>query len=208
MTVGHYQNHFCSKCGKPGKFSDRISVNTGLRSVRGVCDACRLKQQQKRRKANLAEYRRRDREQMRKTRESGYYKQNPDQKQGTKEYGRRRPERYLWDRIKSRAGIRRCRGKTRGIRRYAVRLTFEEFVREIGGSVPKVCPVLGIKMRLANSRIRDRIPTIDRMDSSKPYEIGNISVMSWRANLIKSIGTAAEHRKIADWMDKMAARKR
>ncbi len=47
----------------------------------------------------------------------------------------------------------------------------------------------------------DNSPTIDRINSSRGYEPGNIEVISWRANRMKGDATAEEHRKIADRMD-------
>jgi hypothetical protein len=87
-------------------------------------------------------------------------------------------------------------------------LTFDEFVKEIGGAVPTVCPVLGIPLTLVAPPNSDGLPTVDRIDSSKPYQVGNVAVISWRANIIKNMGTADEHRRIARWMDKMTRRKR
>jgi len=52
----------------------------------------------------------------------------------------------------------------------------------------------------------DCLPTVDRIDSSKPYEIGNIAIISWKANIIKNSGTAEEHRRIADWIDSVTGR--
>ena len=68
--------------------------------------------------------------------------------------------------------------------------------------MPTICPVFGISMSFEFKRQADGIPTVDRIDSSKNYEIGNIAIISWRANIIKNMGTAEEHRIIADWMDR------
>jgi uncharacterized protein YeeX (DUF496 family) len=67
--------------------------------------------------------------------------------------------------------------------------------------IPEYCPVLGIK--ITNKKDRDTSPSLDRIDNSKGYIKGNIAVISTRANLIKNYGSAAEHRMIADWMDKV-----
>jgi hypothetical protein len=65
-----------------------------------------------------------------------------------------------------------------------------------------VCPVLGIPLLPPGSTTKphDNSLSIDRLDSSKGYIPGNISVMSVRANKIKNDGTAEEHEKIAKWM--------
>jgi len=64
--------------------------------------------------------------------------------------------------------------------------------------VPTVCPVLGIPISYTMSR--DNIPSVDRIDPNLPYELGNIAVISYRANMIKSVGSADEHEKIAQWL--------
>jgi hypothetical protein len=50
-------------------------------------------------------------------------------------------------------------------------------------------------------------PTLDKIDPSKGYVKGNVNVISQRASRLKSDGTAAEHRAIADYMDHMTAAK-
>lgn len=67
-------------------------------------------------------------------------------------------------------------------------------------SIPEVCPVLGIPIRLDNSRISDTSPSLDRLIPEKGYVKGNVAVISQRANVIKNCGTAAEHEAIARWM--------
>jgi len=75
--------------------------------------------------------------------------------------------------------------------------------------IPVICPVLGIP--LSNQAEIRRVPTspsLDRFDSAVGYIPGNIRVISWRANHLKNDGTAEEHRRIADWMEKEMAEKR
>ena len=67
--------------------------------------------------------------------------------------------------------------------------------------VPKYCPVLGIELKVSKCRGGlDNSPSLDRVDSSKGYILGNVVVMSDRANTIKNNGTAEEHEKIAKFM--------
>lgn len=66
--------------------------------------------------------------------------------------------------------------------------------------IPKVCPVLGIPLRLGVGKPQDNSPTIDRLDSSKGYVKGNVAVISYRANRLKNDGTADEHERIAKWV--------
>lgn len=68
--------------------------------------------------------------------------------------------------------------------------------------VPEKCPALGIPI-IRNEGVLGagmNSPSLDRLDSSKGYIKGNVSVISWRANRIKCDGTAEEHEKIAAWM--------
>jgi hypothetical protein len=71
-------------------------------------------------------------------------------------------------------------------------------------NIPEFCPVLGIRLSPVGSHRRsgnrDSAPSIDRIDASKGYVPGNVAVISNRANVIKSYGTAEEHEKIAAWM--------
>ena len=74
-------------------------------------------------------------------------------------------------------------------------LTRDEFMSL---SVPTICPILGIP--ISYDLTRDNIPSVDRIDPNLPYQIGNVAIVSYRANMIKSIGSADEHNLIADWM--------
>jgi hypothetical protein len=71
------------------------------------------------------------------------------------------------------------------------------------GPVPQSCPILNIPLQInGRSGPRDNSPSIDRIDSQKGYVPGNVAWMSYRANRLKNDGTADEHRRIADWMEK------
>ena len=66
--------------------------------------------------------------------------------------------------------------------------------------VPETCPVLGIPIGYDGTR--DNFPSVDRINPNKPYELGNIAIISFRANMIKSVGSKEEHMKIVEWLDK------
>lgn len=69
---------------------------------------------------------------------------------------------------------------------------------------PTHCPVLGIELDYwgeAGTRVENS-PSFDKLDPSKGYVKGNVQIISWRANRIKNDGTAEEHRKIAEYIDK------
>lgn len=66
------------------------------------------------------------------------------------------------------------------------------------------CPVLGLRLAYeGDGRVgpKDASPSVDRVIPELGYVPGNVVVISNRANVIKSFGTAEEHRLIADWMD-------
>lgn len=63
------------------------------------------------------------------------------------------------------------------------------------------CPILGIELDWTASKRTDHSPTLDRLDNKQGYTEGNVLVMSWRANRLKSDGNAQELRMIADFID-------
>lgn len=69
------------------------------------------------------------------------------------------------------------------------------------------CPLLGHPFPPAHVRRTRFSPSIDRIDSMLGYVPGNVWVVGYRANLIKSDGTAAEHAAIAAAMRSQAARR-
>jgi hypothetical protein len=58
--------------------------------------------------------------------------------------------------------------------------------------VPTICPVLGIELNWNNSSNQDNSPSLDRLNNKKGYIAGNIAIMSYRANRIKSDSTLRE----------------
>lgn len=97
-------------------------------------------------------------------------------------WARKNPERRMWSDAKRRA-------KKDG----------RDFTIEISDIVvPRFCPVLGIELkRNTNGVSGGASPSIDRIDSSRGYEKGNVAVISNRANTIKSNATAGELMKVA-----------
>lgn len=69
-------------------------------------------------------------------------------------------------------------------------------------TIPEVCPVLGIPLfvRLGGKGKNDNNPSLDRIDSTKGYVKGNVQVISWRANNLKSDGTLDEFIKLVEFM--------
>ena len=58
--------------------------------------------------------------------------------------------------------------------------------------IPEVCPVLGIKLIASKDNKSNNSPSLDRIDNSKGYVKGNVRVISWRANHIKTDATLSE----------------
>lgn len=81
--------------------------------------------------------------------------------------------------------------------------------------IPKTCPVLGIPLSFGLGRgkgqslaERDGRASLDRIDNSKGYVPGNVVVVSYRANRLKSDATATELLKIARFYARLDADKR
>lgn len=69
------------------------------------------------------------------------------------------------------------------------------------GCIGTHCPVLGIPYNLAACHAtKDYSPSLDRIDNAKGYIKGNVQVISWRANRLKSNGTIEEFEKIAAYL--------
>lgn len=78
---------------------------------------------------------------------------------------------------------------------------------------PETCPVLGIPLEYGprpkgqrGKPARENVATIDRIDSSKGYVPGNCVIISWRANRLKSNGSAEEHLKIGSFFKDLEQR--
>lgn len=67
-------------------------------------------------------------------------------------------------------------------------LTFNIGINDL--TVPERCPVLGIPLhwrrQITNTGPHDDSPTIDRIDNTRGYEPGNVSIISMRANRLKN----------------------
>lgn len=93
---------------------------------------------------------------------------------------------YLWSRAKGRAN------------KHGLPFTITR--QDI--QIPAYCPILGIELKHGGSLSeRGSSPSLDKIIPQLGYVLGNIAVISHRANNIKNNATADEHRRIADWMD-------
>lgn len=69
-------------------------------------------------------------------------------------------------------------------------------------AIPECCPILGIKLNLGGEkgRMQPDSPSLDKIDPSKGYVPGNVWVISWRANRMKSDATPDELRAFCEGM--------
>ncbi len=66
--------------------------------------------------------------------------------------------------------------------------------------IPPVCPVLGKPFVRGTRGHTPYSPTLDRLIPEWGYVPGNVIVISYRANAIKSDGTAEDVRRVGEWM--------
>lgn len=62
------------------------------------------------------------------------------------------------------------------------------------------CPVLGFELDYFNEKQLYNSPSFDRIDPNKGYIKGNVRIISWRANNLKSNGTIEEFEQIIRYM--------
>jgi hypothetical protein len=93
-----------------------------------------------------------------------------------KRYRKRYPEKELLSKA-------RMRAKKYGLQ---IDITVDDIL------IPKLCPVLGIKLRQNNKIASDNSPSLDRINPNKGYIKGNIRVISFRANSLKSNASIKE----------------
>lgn len=66
--------------------------------------------------------------------------------------------------------------------------------------IPNICPVLGIPIKSGVGKTIDSSPTIDRINNNLGYVKGNIKIISWRANKLKSDATSDELYRVLCYM--------
>lgn len=68
--------------------------------------------------------------------------------------------------------------------------------------LPTHCPVFGIELSYLNSQQENNSATLDRVNNARGYVPGNVIIVSWRANNLKSDATIDELRAIVSFYDK------
>lgn len=108
------------------------------------------------------------------------YQKNPEKKRAAaRKHRQQNPEKEMFSDAKRRATKRNL-----------------EFNIELSDVIiPEVCPLLGLPIHVSEGQ-SDNSPSLDRIDSSKGYIKGNIWVICWRANKLKSDATLDELEKL------------
>lgn len=68
--------------------------------------------------------------------------------------------------------------------------------------IPDVCPILGIKLARNKGKVSSNSISLDRLDSTKGYVKGNVQVISFLANTMKSSATPEQLHLFANWINK------
>jgi hypothetical protein len=121
--------------------------------------------------------------------------------EGLKPYRERNKEalvetRRQWDKKNPiKAMLQRARRRARDMN-IEFNLTAKDIV------IPDICPALGIKLLRGNSD-QDSSPSLDRIDNDKGYVVGNIVVVSFRANRMKSNSTVGELKRLVEFYEQV-----
>jgi hypothetical protein len=82
--------------------------------------------------------------------------------------------------------------------RQRARRTGVEFsITEADIIIPERCPILGIPLSTGAMEDRESSPSLDRIDNARGYVQGNVIVVSFRANRLKSDASPEELQKLA-----------
>jgi len=120
-----------------------------------------------------------------------YYESREYKSAHNKAYALMHPKKRLLIRAK-------CNAKRRGV---PFNLSLDDI------QIPAVCPVLGLKLAMSISGRSAASPSLDRIIPALGYVRGNVIVVSWRANELKSDATPEELRKIADFYQSITENK-
>lgn len=165
------------KCDSCGHEKDRIGKRTELRCRR--CRNARMRASYAARVANPVEAQRKKEQ-----RRTWFEAHRDEQRERNREWRVSNLPRYLLNQIRGRA-------RRAGI---PCDLTLEDIV------IPEVCPVLGIPLVRGKGHSHAGSPSFDRFDPKLGYVKGNVRVISYRANTIKSDATVDELRRVLAYM--------
>lgn len=80
-------------------------------------------------------------------------------------------------------------------------LLFSLTEQDLGTLLHERCPVCGVLYEHGTDRSKWR--SFDRLDNDRGYVVGNVVALCYRCNRMKNDGTAEEHRRLADWLDRV-----
>lgn len=69
-------------------------------------------------------------------------------------------------------------------------------------SVPEICPILGIPLKMGTGGPEDGSPSVDQIVAGLGYIKGNVQVISHLANRMKSNATPDQLRRFSEWIKK------
>jgi hypothetical protein len=75
-------------------------------------------------------------------------------------------------------------------------------------TIPKLCPILRLPLRTTVNKHGPGSPSLDRINPKRGYVVGNIQVISHRANTIKNDATWQEVASVAQYMKQHEHNKR
>lgn len=147
-----------------------------------------------------------------------YYRANIDKKRAQREnWAKENPEKVK-ECARRVAAKRHASGKTVAIRQKwerqnrdyilwnaakqrSKRMGLEFTIEKSDIVIPENCPVLGMRLNVEErGRMRPDSPSLDKIDPKKGYVPGNVWVISWRANRMKSDASLEELRLFCDGM--------
>jgi hypothetical protein len=133
------------------------------------------------------------------------YKENPElaRKRAREYYWRNRETVLAKDKVRRKASTARTLLNAAKGRARRKGLPFDLTVHDI--VIPSHCPVLGLPFVVNTVKCGSDSPTLDRIIGHLGYVRGNIVVVSFRVNTIKSDATPTELRAVADFYDRLAS---
>lgn len=171
--IGNEYRYKCTRCNKfktSRSFHKKCDTANGLKSI---CKICIQKQSKQYRIENTDAI----------TRERKLVKDRMSQL----------GDAYIMNSVRS--AIHRARQK--GYSNYDSKEKLFKYLKEMGG-VPKRCPILGIKLEYGGGSTANS-PSLDRIDVSKGYVVGNVWYISARANLMKNDASFPELQKFSKY---------
>lgn len=100
--------------------------------------------------------------------------------------------------------MRKTENKLLALAKYRAKKKNLEFNLELEDiKIPKLCPVLGIKLERnrGGKAACPSSPSIDRIDNDRGYVKGNIKIISYKANTLKSSSSTKDLQKVISYME-------